>query len=248
AVAGMPPAAGGKPVSPPDCERLLDRLPEAVEGDDDVLADLAAAARAHGDRDAVAPAPEFRDRRRLRRRMHGERALAENLHKILAQALGLLLQAVGFCDDQEGRAAGPLGGEGGAPRLQPGDPGTGDAVLERVRSTRVRGDVAADLRLLSRTRIWRKDEPVLPGGASEIGRPQPCFDADPPEQRVERADARQPLETKHQSSIERDGSAREPGATTARDRRNLVVVAPGEHLADLLCARRNNDGLRSPED
>ena len=31
--------------------------------------------------------------------MHGERALAENLHKILAQALGLLLRAVGFCDD-----------------------------------------------------------------------------------------------------------------------------------------------------
>src|SRR5204862_7323087 len=69
---------------------------------------------------AVAQAPECRARRRPRRRMHGERALAANLHKILAQALGLLLRAVGFCDDQEGRAAGPLGGEGGARRLERG--------------------------------------------------------------------------------------------------------------------------------
>src|SRR5205809_7415648 len=114
----MPPAPGGMAVPPRDRERPFDRLAQAVGRDDDVFADLTAASRGHGDGDAVAPAPDARDLRRLRRRVHGESAFAENLDEICAQAFGLLLGAVRLGDDEEGRAAGPLTGEGGTRRLE----------------------------------------------------------------------------------------------------------------------------------
>jgi len=75
----MPKAARGKPVAVADRERFLDRLAEAVERDDDVLAHLAAALRVHCDRDSLAPAPELLDRRWLGRRVDGNRSLGKDI-------------------------------------------------------------------------------------------------------------------------------------------------------------------------
>ena len=58
AVTGVAPAAGLEAVAPADLDDRRDRLPQTLERNDDVLADLAPAPRADGERDAVAPAPE----------------------------------------------------------------------------------------------------------------------------------------------------------------------------------------------
>src|SRR5262249_50677338 len=59
AVARVTPAAGLQAVAAADLDRLLDRLRQAVERHDHVLAGLAAAERDDGEGHALAPAPQL---------------------------------------------------------------------------------------------------------------------------------------------------------------------------------------------
>ena len=124
AVARMAPAAGGEPVPAADLRRRVDRLREALERNDDILAGLPAAGGAHRERDAVAPAPERVDLRGRRGRVHGERVLAEDVGELRAEPRHLLGRAVHLGQDHEG----PVGRRP-RPRRQPD--GLGVEVLER---------------------------------------------------------------------------------------------------------------------
>ena len=252
AVAGVAEAEGDQVVAPPDGDRLLDRLCEAVERHDDVLAEGAAAPGAHGEGEAGAPPPQRLEPLAVARGVDGDRVLRQGLDELVANALGLVGRPVGLGDHHErgtvrdarlvrgsaggerldvevldrsrsnavpedaedrlaarGRAAVERDdGQGhlrGREQLQPrrrddaeralgadeealqviagdvfpdrpadghelarsehgleaGDPGAGGAVLERVRSGRVRRDVAADLRQLGRARIRSEEEAAL---------------------------------------------------------------------------------------
>src|SRR5262245_59524952 len=94
AVAGMPPAAGGQIVAAADRDGLVDRLGEPVEGNDDVLAHLAAMQRGHGDRDPVAPTPERFDLACRGRSGKTQGAGSENLDDFGAEPRGLVNRTV----------------------------------------------------------------------------------------------------------------------------------------------------------
>ena len=55
----------------------------------------------------------------------------------------------------------------------------------------------------------------------------------------------QPLEPEHDAA-ERDGAAREAGAAAARRDRDVVLVAPGDDLGDLVGGPRQHDRVRVP--
>src|SRR3954469_9534277 len=117
-VAGVPPAQRLQAVPGADGQRLADRLGEALDGHDDVLADLPAALRADRERDAVAPAPQRVDLARGARRDDRQRSLAERLHQLALHALGLGRRAVGLADDEDPGARRRPAGEGRARRPQ----------------------------------------------------------------------------------------------------------------------------------
>ena len=79
---------------------------------------------------------------------------------------------------------------GGTTASRPVTQRAGDAVLEGVRAAGVRGDVAADLRLLGGARVGREQQAVLAREAPQLARAHARLDVDPPQQRVERAHAR----------------------------------------------------------
>ncbi len=126
-------------------------------------------------------------------------------------------------------------------RLQPGHPGARDPVLEGVRTAGVRGDVSADLRLLGGAGIGRKEEAVLARQPADLGRAQPRLDADPPQQWLEVADPRHPLEAQDDAPVQGHGAGRETRAAPARHDRHLVLVAPGHDAGDLRGRRRQRD-------
>ena len=111
-----------------------------------------------------------------------------------------------------------------------------------MRAARVRGDVAADLRLLGGAGIGREEEPVLAGEAAHVRRRDAGFDFHPPEQRIDRADAAQPLEPEDDAA-ERHRAAREAGAAATGRDRGVVLVAPGDHLRDLGRGAGEHDGV-----
>src|SRR4029450_13738546 len=111
--------------------------------------------------------------------------------------------------------------------LQAHHPGSGDAVLERVRSAGVRRDVAADLRMLGRARIRREEEPTLPGDAPDLGCRKARLDVQAPEKRFEAAGGGKPREGEDAPALERHGACRESGAATSWDDGDIVPVAPG---------------------
>src|SRR5207249_3015981 len=71
-------------------------------------------------------------------------------------------------------------------RFQAGHPAAGHAVLEGMRTARVGGEIAADLRLLGRSRVGWKEQAALAHDAAKLGGAEPRLDPDPPQQRVER--------------------------------------------------------------
>jgi hypothetical protein len=70
-------------------KRPLDRLGQAVDGNHDVLADLAAALRGDRDRDPVAPAPQGRHRGGHGRGVQRTRLLGEHLDQLVPEQAGL---------------------------------------------------------------------------------------------------------------------------------------------------------------
>ncbi len=125
--------------------------------------------------------------------------------------------------------------------LEPTHPRTGDAVLERVRATRVRRDVAADLRILRRARVGREEETALAHQTAEVGRPQTGLDLDSPEERIEGVNDPEPIESEDDAARKRHGSAGEAGSTAPRDDRDLPLVAPGDDLGHLVPSARKDD-------
>ena len=114
-----------------------------------------------------------------------------------------------------------------------------------MRAARVGGDVAADLRLLGRTGVGREEQAVLAREPAHVGGRHPGLDLHPPEQRVDRADPAQPLE-REDDPAERDRAAREAGAAAARRDRDVVLVAPGDDLRDLLGVRGSTTASACP--
>ena len=128
------------------------------------------------------------------------------------------------------------------------DPGAGDAVLERVRAAGVGGDVAADLRLLGCARIRREEQPVLARQALHVARADAGLGEHAPQRRLELADAAQPLQRAHDSALSGHGAAEQARAAATRHDRHVVLVAPRDHLRDLLCAAWQHHGVRAPLD
>ena len=131
--------------------------------------------------------------------------------------------------------------------LQPLHPRPRDAVLEAVRPAGVRGDVAADVRLLQRARVRRVVEAVLArrvphptGGDAGLG-------DHPPPLRVDRADGLQALQREHHAAL-RHRARRVAGAAAAGDDRDVVLVAPGQHVGDLLRRARAHERVGAPAD
>src|SRR6266550_2541662 len=109
--------------------------------------------------------------------------------------------------------------------LEPGHPLAGDAVLERVRPTSVRGDVAADLRLLGGARIWSKQQAALACDPPQFGSAKPRLDLDAPQERVERTHAVETFEGEDDTAVERHSTGGITRATAARDDCDAVRVA-----------------------
>ena len=118
--------------------------------------------------------------------------------------------------------------------LEPCHPCAGDAVLERVRTARIRRDVAADLRLLGRAWIGREEQTALARDAAQLRGAHTRVDLDAPEQWVEGAHAVESFERDHDAAVERHRAAGVAGSPAARDDRNAVRVAPRDDLGDLL--------------
>ena len=132
--------------------------------------------------------------------------------------------------------------------LDTGDPGAGDAVLERVRPAGVGGDVAADLRLLGRAGVGAEEQPVLAREALHVACAHAGLGEHPPQRRLQLADAAQPLERADDATLRRDRASHKPGAAAARHDRYVVLVAPGDHSSDLLRAPRQCDRVGVPLD
>src|SRR5206468_8699017 len=109
-----------------------------------------------------------------------------------------------------------------------GHPGAGHAVLEGVGPARVGGDVPTDLRLLGRAGVGRVEKAALPGPAAQGSRRHPGLDGDPPDERVERADADEPLEAEDEAAVEWNRPPGQAAASTPGDDRDVVVVAPAD--------------------
>jgi hypothetical protein len=114
-----------------------------------------------------------------------------------------------------------------------------------VGATRVRSNVAADLRLLGGTGIGREQDPAFANDSPELRRAQAGLDLDAPEERLERAHLNKALEREHDSSVDRHGTAREARPASARHNRDVVVVAPCDGSRDLGGRSRQRDCVGS---
>ena len=70
------------------------------------------------------------------------------------------------------------------------------------------------------------------------------LDVHPPEQRVELTHAGQPVEREDDPAVDRHAAPGGTGAATARRDRDVVFVAPGDNLRDLLGRLREDHSLR----
>ena len=102
-----------------------------------------------------------------------------------------------------------------------------------------------DLRLLGRTGVGWKEQSVLARNAANVRRRHPSLGLQPPEQRLERTDPAEPLETEHDTA-ERNRSTREPRAAAARRDRDAALAAPGHDLDDLFRGPREDDCFGVP--
>jgi hypothetical protein len=117
-----------------------------------------------------------------------------------------------------------------------------------VRAAGVCRDVAADLRLLGRSGIRRKEETVLADDAAKLSRPEACLYPDTPEEWIERTDARDALERDDYSAVERYRPCGEAGPAPAGDDRNTTFVAPRDNLGYFLDVLRQDHGVGAAVD
>ena len=110
-----------------------------------------------------------------------------------------------------------------------------------MRPAGVRGDVAADLRLLGGTGIRRKEQAALSCDATHVRGRDAGLDLHAPDQRIERAHTRKPLEGDDDAAVERNSAARITRTAAARDDGHAVGVAPGDHLGGFLRGLRPGD-------
>jgi hypothetical protein len=104
----------------------------------------------------------------------------------------------------------------------------------------VRRDVAADVRLLRRPRVARKEKPVVASASAQVGGSHARLHLDTPELRDERADRLEAVGGEDDASVGH-GASGEPRASTSRHYRNVALVAPGERCGCLVCAPRKDD-------
>ncbi len=112
AVARVTPTACGETMARADLDGCRDNLAQALDRNHDVLADLAATLRGHGQRHAVPPAPELGDLATLGRSMDRERPMSERLGQLLRTGRRLLRATVRLGDEHELGLVG-LGGPAG---------------------------------------------------------------------------------------------------------------------------------------
>src|SRR6185312_8281039 len=136
------------------------------------------------------------------------------------------------------RAAEPHEVAGRNDDFEPGHPLARDAVLERMRAAGVRGDVAADLRLLGGAWIGSEQQTALACDPSQLSGAKSRLDLDAPEERIERADAVETFEREDDSAVERDGAAGITGPAAARHDCDAVRVTPRDDLGYFLCCPR----------
>ena len=117
-----------------------------------------------------------------------------------------------------------------------------------MRATGVRSDVAADLRLLGRPGVRGEEETALSDDAAQLGRPQACLDEDPPEERIERANAREPLEGDDHTTVERHCPGGEARASPTRNDWNTLFVTPPDNPGYFLGTPREHDGVSAAPD
>ena len=79
---------------------------------------------------------------------------------------------------------------------------------------------------LGRAGIGREAQAALAREPLDVAGRDARLDVHAPEQRVELADPVQALEADHDAALDRDRTAREPGAAAARGQRHVVLVAP----------------------
>ena len=127
--------------------------------------------------------------------------------------------------------------------LEPGHPLPRDAVLERVRPTGVRGDVAADLRLLGGAWIGSKQQAALACDPSQFPGAKSRFDLDAPDERVERTHVVETFERENDSTVERHRSPGVPCPAAARHDGDAVRVTPRDDFGDFLCCPWKRDGI-----
>src|SRR5207237_486040 len=160
---------------------------------------------------------------------------AQRLDQLLRDALGLGRGAVGLGDHEEAALGRQSGGKRRAAVTQRAlvdvlerrrlDARTVDG-LDR-RPARPRGPITGG-GLLAGARVRREDESVLAREPAQLPRRDAALDRDTPEERVERAHPAHPLEREHHTA-EGHGAAGEAGPASARDDRDVVLVAPREH-------------------
>lgn len=131
-------------------------------------------------------------------------------------------------------------------RLDSGNSVSRDPVLEGLRSACVRGDVAADLRLLACTGIGREEEPGLPDDAPQLRSADPCVDLDAPLERIERTYSSEVLETEHDAAAEPNAASGITRSAAAWHDRNVVAVTPRHYLGDILGRPRERNRVDAP--
>ncbi len=113
-----------------------------------------------------------------------------------------------------------------------------------MRAAGVCGDVPTELGLLGGARVGRVEEAGLAGPAAEVGGDRARLDRGAPHAWIEVSDFFQVLEAQDHAAIERNGSAGEPGPAAPRDDRDVVLVAPGHCLGDIVGILREGDRVR----
>ena len=120
----------------------------------------------------------------------------------------------------------------------------GGPVLERVRPTRVLGDVAADRADQLTGWIGRVEEAVRRGGLRELGVHDTGLDHRAAVDRMDPDDAIHARALDHDAAALRDGAAREAGARPARHEGHPELAAGADHAADLVPRAREHHRRR----
>src|SRR5438876_1115067 len=113
-------------------------------------------------------------------------------------------------------------------------------MTKRARTADVRGDVAADLRLLGRSRIRRKPQPLADGGPLQPSNHQTRLDRHPPCLRDDLADGGHAPEHDHKKANVEHDPTRIAHTTATKHEQHANTSAPAHHPNDLTDKNRKN--------